>query len=228
MMGRIYNRFAGVMIALFLVIIMLITAVEAVVYWMPGYFEYEYEKHQVLEDVHMSMDSLMEVTEHMMGYLRGQEEDLQISTTIRGIVHVPFFNERELMHMEDVRNLFLGGLWLRRICMLCAAVGIFLLWRRKHLSTLPKFLFQGMALIVAAVALLVVLISTDFNRYFIIFHHIFFKNDLWILNPLTDRLINIVPQPFFIDTAAAIAIVFAVEMITVMFIVLYLHKKYIK
>ena len=37
------------------------------------------------------------------------------------------------------------------------------------------------------------------------FHHIFFNNDLWMLNPDTDLLINIVPEPFFMDTAARIA-----------------------
>ncbi len=26
-----------------------------------------------------------------------------------------FFNDREIAHMEDVRGLFIGGLWLRRI-----------------------------------------------------------------------------------------------------------------
>ena len=26
-----------------------------------------------------------------------------------------FFNAREIAHMEDVRGLFLGGLWLRRL-----------------------------------------------------------------------------------------------------------------
>ena len=40
------------------------------------------------------------------------------------------------------------------------------------------------------------------------FHHIFFTNDLWILDPATDMLINIVPEGFFMDTAARIALLF--------------------
>lgn len=50
--------------------------------------------------------------------------------------------------------------------------------------------------------------STDFTKYFIMFHHIFFSNDLWILDPATDMLINIVPEGFFMDTAARIALLF--------------------
>lgn len=36
----------------------------------------------------------------------------------------------------------------------------------------------------------------------------FFNNDLWILDPSTDMLINIVPEGFFMDTAGRIAFLF--------------------
>lgn len=55
------------------------------------------------------------------------------------------------------------------------------------------------------------MISTDFTKYFVIFHHIFFNNDLWLLDPATDLLINIVPEPFFVDTASYIALVFGIS-----------------
>ena len=48
----------------------------------------------------------------------------------------------------------------------------------------------------------------DFTQGFTAFHHIFFDNDLWILDPRTDLLINIVPEPFFVDTAARIGLLF--------------------
>ena len=72
------------------------------------------------------------------------------------------------------------------------------------------------------------MISTDFTKYFVIFHHIFFNNDLWMLNPDTDLLINIVPEPFFMDTAARIAMTYGVSVLTVFaicFIILYYYRK---
>ena len=69
---------------------------------------------------------------------------------------------------------------------------------------------MGTGVFFTVVLVLIGIISTDFSKYFIIFHHIFFNNDLWILDPRTDMLINIVPEPFFMDTALRIAIVFAV------------------
>jgi integral membrane protein (TIGR01906 family) len=39
----------------------------------------------------------------------------------------------------------------------------------------------------------------DFDRAFTVFHMLFFPNDLWILDPSVDLLINMVPLGFFID-----------------------------
>ena len=69
-------------------------------------------------------------------------------------------------------------------------------------------LCAGTVLFLGVTALLAGIISTDFTKYFIIFHKIFFTNDLWQLDPRTDLLINIVPEPFFMDTAARIGITF--------------------
>ena len=87
---------------------------------------------------------------------------------------------------------------------------------------------QRIAVVFAVLAVLAGIIATDFNQYFIIFHHIFFNNDLWMLNPDTDLLINIVPEPFFMDTAARIAATYGVSVLAVFaicFIILYYIKK---
>lgn len=39
------QRFAGILTAFCLMIILFFTSVEAVVYWTPGYFEKEYTKY---------------------------------------------------------------------------------------------------------------------------------------------------------------------------------------
>ena len=106
---------AGIFTAFWLIIAFLITSVEAVAYWTPGYYEKEYTKYQVLNDLpEMTMDDLLDVTDEMMAFLRGKRENLHVYTTMGG-EYREFFNDREIAHMEDVRGLFIGGLWLRRI-----------------------------------------------------------------------------------------------------------------
>ena len=199
----------GLICAFSLMIVFLITSVEAVAYWTPHYYENEYTRYQVADDVHMEMDDLLYVTDEMMAYLRGSRDDLNIDTVVDGMPR-EFFNAREKAHMADVRNLFLGGLALRRLCLFLAAASVALLALLKiplkHL--LPRMLCAGTVLFLGVTALLAGIISTDFTKYFIIFHKIFFTNDLWQLDPRTDLLINIVPEPFFMDTAARIGITF--------------------
>ena len=199
----------GLICAFSLMIMFLITSVEAVAYWTPHYYENEYTRYQVADDVHMEMDDLLYVTDEMMAYLRGSRDDLNIDTVVDGTPR-EFFNAREKAHMADVRNLFLGGLALRRLCLFLAAASVALLALLKvplkHL--LPRMLCAGTVLFLGVTALLAGIISTDFTKYFIIFHKIFFTNDLWQLDPRTDLLINIVPEPFFMDTAARIGITF--------------------
>ena len=226
---KLLHNVLGILCGFALMIILLITSIEAVTYWTPGYYEKEYAKYGVLNDVHMEMDDLLDVTDEMMAYLRGSRKDLHVPTIVDGQPR-EFFNDREIAHMEDVRGLFLGGLALRRISLglIVACVILLLLLKADMRRVLPKMICIGSALFFAVLTVLAGIISTDFNQYFIMFHHIFFNNDLWMLNPDTDLLINIVPEPFFMDTAARIAMTYGVSVLTVFaicFIILYYYRK---
>lgn len=209
----------GILCAFALMIILLITSIEAVTYWTPGYYEKEYTKHHVLDAVPMEMEDLLDVTDEMMAYLRGNREDLHVPTIVNGQAR-EFFNEREIAHMEDVRGLFLAAIALRRACLI-GIVGIlaFLYFTKADIKRiLPRTICAGTVLFFLLLAGLAALISTDFTKYFVIFHQIFFNNDLWMLDPGTDLLINIVPEPFFIDTAARIGITYGISVAAVFFL----------
>ena len=110
--------------------------------------------------------------------------------------------------MVDVQNLFLGAIKLREGAALLALLcGAYLLLKQEGL-VLCRMLQWGIGLFVGGMVALAALISTDFTKYFTTFHHIFFDNDDWLLNPKTDLLINIVPEGFFRDTAFMIAVLF--------------------
>ena len=206
---KLLEHFLGVLCAFCLMIIFLITSVEAVAYWTPGYYEHEYSKYNVTEAVRMEMDDLLEVTDEMMAYLRGDREDLHVKTTMGGQER-EFFNEREIAHMEDVQVLFLKAMSIRTVCLVLTVLLLAFMaaTKARMRKVLPSSLCLGTGLFFGLVTALGLMISTDFSRYFIMFHHIFFTNDLWILDPSTDMLINIVPEGFFMDTAARIALLF--------------------
>lgn len=223
---KLLHSILGIFCAFALMIALFITSIEAVTYWTPGYYEKEYAKYNVLEDVNMEMEDLLEVTDEMMAYLKGNREDLHVPTIVDGQPR-EFFNEREIAHMEDVRGLFLSAIAIRRVCIGIIAGSIALLFALKadvkHL--LPKMICIGTVLFFAILAALAAIISTDFTKYFIIFHKIFFNNDLWLLDPTTDLLINIVPEPFFVDTAVRIVLNFGVAVVVVFVVCLVLLRR---
>lgn len=128
---KIVHRLLGILIAFCLMWILFITSIQAVVYWNPGYFEKEYTKYQVLDDLPpMTMEDLLDVTDEMMDYLKGDRADLHVTTTMGG-ENREFFNDREIAHMEDVRDLFLGAIFLRRVCLVVAVACLALLFGLK-------------------------------------------------------------------------------------------------
>lgn len=222
----------GILCAFCLMIVLLITSVEAVAYWTPGYYEKEYTKYNVTADVNMEMDDLLHVTHEMMLFLRGDREDLHVQTTVGGVER-EFFNEREIAHMIDVQGLFLAALTIRKVCLALAAacVALLFLLKSKVKQVLPRSICAGTGLFFAVICLLAGIISTDFSRYFVLFHKLFFTNDLWILDPATDLLINIVPEPFFVDTALRIGITYGISVLAVfLFCLFYMRwqKKVVK
>ena len=202
----------GIVFSLGIIFTLLISSVEFVCYHDPEYFAREYEKYDVLSTLpEMTMsydDGLMKVTEHMMDYLRGDEDELQVYVMMDGEER-GFFTDREIAHMEDVRALFLGAVFLRRIaaCMAFVIVAVLAIIKKSAwgvISCLSKGMLLGTAAAVIVCGALGAVIATDFSNAFITFHHIFFDNDLWILDPRVDMLVNIVPEGFFFDTAARI------------------------
>ena len=209
---KILRFFLGIILSFSLMFIVLITSIEIAAYSDFSFYEKEYKKYAVINYVDISMSDLMNVTNDMMSYLKGDREKLSdIKANIAGIPDTAFFNEREVAHMEDVRGLFVGAVYLRYLLIAVSILCIIAvkLLKGKVFCFLSNVLIFGTLITLAITAVLVFLIAGDFEKYFIIFHHIFFNNDLWMLDPATDNLINIVPQGFFMDMSERIMIVFS-------------------
>ncbi len=198
------SRLLCVLFSIFTFLAIVISSIELTAYGDMNFYKTEYEKYNVLDTVGMSMNDLMDVTREMMSYLHGNRADLVIETTINGEKR-EFFNEREKLHMADVRQLLLNALRVRNLSAAAALIlllsGLFL--HKKTLSLFLSTLFRSILATFAGILIFILLagliVSRNFTYYWTIFHEIFFTNDLWLLDPATDLLINIVPEGFFMD-----------------------------
>lgn len=207
--ARVYEILIGIVMSIAVVVVFLISSFEMGAYGSWDFYEKEYEKYNVKIKLDMEMDDIMEVTKYMMSYLRGNEEVLSIETTVEGEVQ-DFFNEQDRFHMEEVQTLFIGGLWMRRISCAIIAVLAFALWKKKSnwKAFLPEVYQKTIAVLGVVVAALAYFIYKNFSEVFVIFHEIFFDNDLWIFDPRTDYMIRMLPEGFFYDIVIRIGTIF--------------------
>lgn len=222
---KVIKYLCGTICCISLILILLISSFEIVIYGHKSFYQHEYVKYNVIKDISMELKDILYVTDEMLDYLRGNRDDLTVYTTIKW-EEKEFFNEKEKAHMHDVQNLFLAGISLRVYSIICfiVALGFPLILKLNWKYVLAKSFQVGSLFIIIFVALLSLIISTNFTKYFDIFHKLFFDNDLYLLDPNTDLLINILPEGFFIDISIEIGIVFVVTILpTFILSSLYIH-----
>lgn len=154
----------------------------------------------VYDSVGMDADSLSRVNVLLADYLSGKTDDLSIEEEVFGI-RQQVFNKDEKLHMVDVKNLFS----LAHTIKLTALIGGALLLLAVGLSAGREYkqVFEaGIKWEVISLAVLLAVgygavMMVGFDKLFIGFHHVFFTNDLWLMNPAEDIMIRMFPSAFF-------------------------------
>lgn len=196
------QKISAVIMMFLLIGVLLLTSFQVAIYGDSQYrfYEREYKKYQVADSLNMTMDNIMDVTDQMMAYLIGNKAELSVITDVDGETQ-DFFNEQDRFHMGEVKNLFLGGLKIRNIMLVAVLLILILLAARKAdlIKLLPRAYFVTLGITGVITVVLGGLFASDFDKYFRIFHEIFFDNDQWMFDPATDYMIRMLPEGFFYD-----------------------------
>ena len=171
-----------------------------------NYFTKAYDKYGIEEATSKSKEELNIITIDLIKYMKaiGGNELLE-----------DHFNEREILHMEDVQYLFNLERTVKHTATIITFLAILFFIKKKEFLTLGKALFYGLFANYIVITLMGILIAVDFNKYFNFFHEIFFSNDLWILDPNTDLMIQMLPEPFFFGMARNIGISFFLYLVII-------------
>lgn len=196
------QKISAVIMMFLLIGVLLLTSFQVAIYGDSQYrfYEREYKKYQVADSLNMTMDNIMDVTDQMMAYLIGNKAELSVITDVDGETQ-DFFNEQDRFHMGEVKDLFLGGLKIRNIMLVAVLLILILLAARKAdmIKLLPRAYFVTLGITGVITIVLGGLFASDFDKYFRIFHEIFFDNDQWMFDPATDYMIRMLPEGFFYD-----------------------------
>lgn len=110
-----------------------------------------------------------------------------------------FYNDRELQHMLDVKNVILAtrNVWLFALVALMILAGV--AWRGGWFEAYKNALSLGGWLTLAIIAAILLGVLVFFDWLFVGFHRIFFTGESWLFLT-SDSLIRLFPERFWSDT----------------------------
>ena len=190
-------------------------------------YSYGWWRNDIQERSGLTINQLNRGADQIKDYFLNEEVLLDMKVELFG-TEVSLYNEREVLHMVDVKNLMqyvfkvtiATGLGILGITLLCVTMfrtsilNIFIVSIRWSATGCGFFL-----LIFGATALI------DFSWLFTQFHFLSFSNDLWHLDPRTDYLIIMFPQQFFLEASMFIAGLTLIDYLIAHQLVSYTHKK---
>lgn len=191
------KRFVAILLAVLLPVYILLFSLELTTFHL-NFFERHIEENNIEGDTGKTREELMDIFDDLLLYLKGEKLDLS-----------QHFNNREVEHMVDVQDLFKKGFKLKKEVFFLLVLSIaYIVYKRAYLGLFLDIIYRGLYFWWVAIGIFFTLAIFDFTRYFTLFHQIFFDNDLWLLDPSQDLMIQMLPEIFFTQMFKKIIVVF--------------------
>ncbi|MFC2045648.1 TIGR01906 family membrane protein [Chloroflexota bacterium] len=166
-------------------------------------YNYGFEKYNISQTTNISQVELEKAAKGLITYFNSDEEYILL-TVVKDGESFELFNQREVIHMKDVKGLvwLVYRLWFGTLIYTAIYAGISLFWqKRRHWRRLAWGVVIGTGSLLAVMMAVGLMALLNFDWFFLQFHFQFFTNDFWQLDPSRDYLIMLFPQGFFYDAA---------------------------
>lgn len=205
--GRwLLSRVAQGLVALCIPVFLITTSVRWAVN-EPRLYDYGFGKYQVSRVTGLALEELRRAAQELRGYFDDPEEYVNIQVHRDGAL-VSLFNQREVLHLRDVKEL-LGRVYLvQQAALLVLLAGLALALIRRSTEwwrSLATAKLLGCGFTVGLLALAGAAVLADFEGLWLQFHFLSFSNTLWMLDPSRDALIQMFPQGFWFDATVLVA-----------------------
>jgi integral membrane protein (TIGR01906 family) len=208
---KILYKICSWLIALLLPVVIVLSVVRLVI--NPWYLVFEYHTPGFPADPYgftledrlkygtLAVDYLINSADiSFLGDLRfppGQEAPPPSCQYMTDCTHL--YNERELEHMLDVKNVVQASMRVLEISALLLVLFLLWAWRGKWMKEYLKGLQRSGVLTLIFIGLIILFVLVAFNYLFVIFHEIFFRAGSWMFF-YSDTLIRLFPERFWQDT----------------------------
>lgn len=121
------------------------------------------------------------------------------SPFFQGELHLPTLpsSPAGIQHFEEVKDIFILFYILGLFTLIATIIIVIYKFKKNDYS----FLWVSSVTSIVLPTLIGLLLFIDFDTTFRVFHEIFFDNDYWLFDPVTDPIIRILPDTFFLHSA---------------------------
>jgi len=162
-------------------------------------YKYGFDKYNVSQTTGLADSELAKAASGLISYFNSNEEYISLAVIKDG---EPFelFNEKEVIHLKDVKGLIWLDYWflLGTLIYVLVYSGACLFWR-KDWRRLAWGVIGGGGITLVLMLALGLGTLLGFEQLFWQFHILSFANELWQLDPTKDYLIMLFPQGFWYD-----------------------------
>ena len=213
MYTRIFNNILQALIIICVPLLLITTNVRIVLNSATMY-DYGFNKYKIEKYTGIEFEQLQAAVQQIRDYFNNDLEQITINISLHGDNIPNLFNEREILHMYDVKNLVKMVYMVQLYSAILLSAGcVFMLFNsftNRGILAL-KYIGRGGVFTFSLVIAVSILAIIGFDRLFLFFHLVSFSNDLWVLDPRHDYLIAMFPQGFFFDCTVVIAFLTLLE-----------------
>jgi len=213
MYTRIFNNILQALIIICVPLLLITTNVRIVLNSATMY-DYGFNKYKIEKHTGIEFEQLQAAGQQIRDYFNNDLEQITINISLHGDNIPNLFNEREILHMYDVKNLVKMVYMVQLYSAILLSAGcVFMLFNsftNRGILAL-KYIGRGGVFTFSLVIAVSILAIIGFDRLFLFFHLVSFSNDLWVLDPRHDYLIAMFPQGFFFDCTVVIAFLTLLE-----------------
>jgi integral membrane protein (TIGR01906 family) len=179
----------------------------------PPVYNYAFDRYNAVDTTGLSRADLDATAAALRRYFNNGEPTFYQTVTQDGLP-APVFNARETRHMEDVKRIVvvLDRLQEATVVYVLVYVVAFFVWAREgNVRQLAAQSLIALGLGALCVGGIAVFAAFGFDAAWTRFHEVLFRNSDWELNPATDHLIQMFPEPFWRDMTVLLGALCALE-----------------
>lgn len=218
---KVLTRIISILITLIIPFILIMTSVRILI--NPFFLDYEYNLPQFPPDPYgFSTEDRLKWGKISMDYLVNNEPDKYLAN-LTFEDGKPVYNEREVSHMLDVRNLVKNAIKAWYVLLIVLVVVGIAAWKTGRMKIFWKAISMGGWVTLGLILLVITSTFIDFSQLFTAFHGLFFKGDTWLFFE-NDTLIRLYPLKLWSDAFIYMGVLTLAQALICMFAIGYLSQ----